>query len=130
MTQLAIERSTPSKSGKSMIISAGGKTYYSKPEQNIPVGATIEAEISTSDYQGKEMLWINKYRIISQGTTVQRETPAVSQLTQPPWWMPFVSNTVAHAIQAGRIEGPAQIEAWASAAKTAAITLLKDEQEF
>lgn len=36
------------------------------------------------------------------------------------WYMPFVSNTVAHAIAAGRIEGPQDIKQWAAAAKQAA----------
>lgn len=36
------------------------------------------------------------------------------------WWMPFVSNTVAHAIQAGHITGPGEIGTWAKAAKLAA----------
>jgi hypothetical protein len=36
------------------------------------------------------------------------------------WWMPFVSNTVAHAIQVGEIKEPAHIKVWAAAAKRAA----------
>ena len=36
------------------------------------------------------------------------------------WYMPFVSNTVAHAIEAELITKPADIEVWARAAKQAA----------
>jgi hypothetical protein len=39
------------------------------------------------------------------------------------WWMPFVSNTVAHAIQAGHIKGPGEIRTWAASAKLAAESL-------
>jgi hypothetical protein len=39
------------------------------------------------------------------------------------WYMPFVSNTVAHAIAAGRIDDPEQIKLWAAAAKQAAVEL-------
>lgn len=42
------------------------------------------------------------------------------------WWMPFVSNVTAHAIQAGKIENPGQIKAWAFAAKQAAESIAKD----
>ena len=40
--------------------------------------------------------------------------------TVAPWWMPFASNTVAHAIAAGLIKEPQDIRAWLIAAKTAA----------
>lgn len=41
------------------------------------------------------------------------------------WWMPFVSNTVAHAIQAGLIKGPGEISTWARAARNVAEDLPK-----
>jgi len=40
--------------------------------------------------------------------------------------MPFVSNTVAHAIAAGLIQTPQQIEQWAMAARVAAQKLETD----
>ena len=36
-----------------------------------------------------------------------------------PVWLPFASNTVAHAISAGLCQTPAAVEAWARAAKDA-----------
>ena len=41
-----------------------------------------------------------------------------------PVWANFVSNQVAHAIAAGRIDDPEQIKVWAAAAKTAFMELL------
>lgn len=40
------------------------------------------------------------------------------------WFMPFVSNTVAHALTAGVLTDPTQIKAWAAAAKQAAEELV------
>lgn len=33
------------------------------------------------------------------------------------WWLPFVSNQVAHAIAAGKIQNPNDMNTWAKAAK-------------
>ncbi len=41
-----------------------------------------------------------------------------------PVWANFVSNQVAHAIAAGRIDDPEQIKVWAAAAKAAFMELL------
>ncbi len=39
------------------------------------------------------------------------------------FWLPFVSNTVAHAIAAGLVKEPFALKAWAAAAKQAAMEL-------
>ncbi len=62
MTTISIESVTTSKSGKSLVISGNGKTYYAKLDSGLlgKQGSTIEAETEASDYQGKTMVWINK----------------------------------------------------------------------
>ena len=48
------------------------------------------------------------------GAPITGPTPAVAAP-----WLPFASNTVAHAIQAGIITAPNMVEAWTRAAKEA-----------
>jgi hypothetical protein len=48
------------------------------------------------------------------------QQPGPSGPTGDRWYMPFVSNTVAHALTAGLIRDPADVTKWANAAKDAA----------
>jgi len=103
-------------SGKSYRVQLGEEWYGAKLDSGIEAaeGKEIEAEIETTDKFGK---WIKKWSVVAGSSK-----PAGGNGSQPfaPWFMPFVSNTVAHAIAAGKITGPAEIQAWASAAKAAA----------
>ena len=53
--------------------------------------------------------------------------PAASDGGSAPWFMPFVSNTVANAISVSRIEAPSDILAWARAARDAALLLTEKD---
>ena len=128
MTILKIEQATLSKSGKSYNVKVGDKWYLAKTDSNITtaVGKTIEAEVSESEYNGKTMYWINEWALVAGQAAAA--PPAVSY--GAPWWMPFVSNTVAHAISAGLIKTPEDIKAWAAAAADTAITVDSDSKAF
>lgn len=112
--QLHVENVTPAKTGKSLRIKANGEWYGAKKDSGITQGTTIEAEVSDGDY-GK---WIDKWKAVSNGAT---STPV--QHSGTPAWGNFVSNQVAHAIQAGLITTPDQIKVWAAAAKQAYVEL-------
>lgn len=111
---------------KSIVLKAGGKEYFAKKDSGISQGMTIEAETEDSDYNGKHYCWVKKWKQVQQtAATPSPQTGAGSGLVSggsggATWWMPFVSNTVAHAIQAGIIQNPQQIDAWAVAARLAA----------
>ena len=87
-------------------------------------GHRYDCSVSEREYQGRTYLNIESQKDI---------TPAGGNGAGggDRFWLPFVSNTVAHAIAAGKIEGPADIQAWAAAAKAAALALdAKPDAEF
>lgn len=59
--------------------------------------------------------------IVGMNSAPQQSSGAApSGPTGDRWYMPFVSNTVAHALTAGLIKEPADVTRWANAAKDAA----------
>ena len=132
MQVLTVENVSPSKSGKALRVKAGGNWYGAKKDSGITAGATIEAEVEDGEFG----LWINKWKPANgsaapqgsasesaaagtsrgptQGQSKDREHAAAA-----PVWGNFVSNQVAHAIQAGLITDPTHIKVWAAAAKQA-----------
>lgn len=123
---LHIDAARPTKSGKSLGIKAGGKDYLAKVDSGLSAGMQIEAEVEVSEYDGKSFTWIRKWKALAAPAGAAPANPGrlLQQPVNAPWWMPFVSNTVAHAIQAGKIEDFNQIAGWAQAAKAAAEALL------
>ena len=122
MQVLTVESVGPSKSGKALRVKAGGNWYGAKKDSGITAGATIEAEVEDGEFG----LWINKWKPANgsaapQAGATNTERPGVA--TQPagaaPVWLPFASNTVAHAINGGLITSPEQVKLWAAAAKQA-----------
>lgn len=114
-----IEQVTLAKTGKSYRVKLGNEWVGAKKDSGIDMsftGKTIEAEISDGDY-GK---WIEKWKIATAAQTVAATISADGINLA---YLPFVSNCVAHAIQSGQCEGPANIAAWANAAYTAASNL-------
>jgi len=113
--KLHIESAAPTKTGKSLIVKAGGKDYFAKKDSGIQSGMTIEADIEESEYNGKTNFWIKAWKPTEAQADTQQPTG-----TNGVNWMPFASNTVAHAITAGLIKSPDEIKAWVFAAKEAA----------
>ena len=60
----------------------------------------------------------------SQTAAAPQTAPVTSQ-RDPTIYLPFVSNTVAHAIQAGLVKSPADIQGWATLAFEAAKVLVE-----
>ena len=72
---------------KSLAVTADGKEYLAKKDSGITAGMNIEAQIETSEYNGKTYHWIKKWKAsngsaapqASGAETVRREaTPAVA----------------------------------------------------
>lgn len=79
-------------------------------------GQTYEVEVEEQDWGGKTV-WVVK----NVGGGQAPAAPAGNgHASGDKWFMPFVSNTVAHAIAAGQITDPSHIKLWAAAAKQAA----------
>lgn len=115
---LQIESLKPT--AKSLVLKAGGKEYFAKKDSGITAGMTIEAETESSEYNGKTYIWVKKWTPAQQADTTPSRAGTANTSNVTPWWMPFVSNVCAHAIAAGVIQAPNQIEAWAIAARNAA----------
>ena len=101
---------------KSLAVTAGGKEYLAKKDSGISSGMTIEAEVEDSEYNGKTYHWIKKYRSVNGS---QQTAPIPSPSSNGTAWLPFASNTVAHAISSGLIKEPSDVKQWAAAAKQA-----------
>lgn len=117
--QLTVESVGPSKSGKALRVKANGAWYGAKKDSGITVGQTIDAEVSNGDFGA----WIDRWKPVNGSAAPDavgssRASPAAAQASAPVW-LPFASNTVAHAIQAGIITAPNMVEAWTRAAKEA-----------
>lgn len=123
-----------SKTGKSWRVSLGGKWYGAYKDSGILDALQKSIYVITGTLE-KGGPWIMKWKVADQ-TTALAAPPSTPQRALPgfqpgpnvaPWWMPFVSNTVAHAIQAGAIKEPAHIGKWAKAAADTAVALVASE---
>lgn len=121
--QMTVESVKATSTGKSLVVKAGGKDYFAKTTSGLMTmaGHTIEAETKDSVFNGKTNTWIEKWAPVQAATqTPPAGTNAAAFVAATPApWLPFASNTVAHAISNGLITAPAQIEAWTRAAKEA-----------
>jgi hypothetical protein len=129
MMQLTIESIKTNPSGKSCMVKAGGQDYFAKPNIGLSVGMVIDAETEVSEYNGKQNVWIKKYKAVNGSAAPQESAKPLGAVGTPspagaaPVWANFVSNQVAHAIQAGLITDPSHIKVWAAAAKQAFMEL-------
>lgn len=125
--QLTIENVKTNPSGKSLAVTAGGKNYLAKTGCGLQAGMTIDAELKESFFNGKSNIWIEQYKRVNGSAAPQApaatgggsEANARQPAGAAPVWLPFASNTVAHAINAGIITAPNHIEAWTRAVKEA-----------
>jgi hypothetical protein len=120
-----IEAVTKSKSGKALRVKfSGNDTWYgARLDANLEgaKGKSIEAEVEVDEQYGPQI----KKWAFAQGDAAP-SSPAnggKDHGSSDKWFMPFVSNTVAHAISSGQITEPSQIGMWAKAAKAAASEL-------
>ena len=129
-----VEEVMPAKSGKSLRVKLGGTWYGANLDSGLngAKGQMIEAEIQTSDKFGP---WIKGWRpsaapqVPSQAAPLTAPAAAAPRYAgEPgdniqPWYMPFVSNTVAHAIAAGHCKAPEMIDQWALKAAQVAVAV-------
>jgi hypothetical protein len=127
------------RSEKSYGVEIDGRSYYAKKDSGIhvvPIGSLLQCETSTSEYKGKTNHWIDSFTVLgspaasvsapasatvaeSGGTAAPQAPRAHSGSGYQEWHgipMPFVSNIVASAIQAGQIKEPSDMVKWVTCA--------------
>lgn len=113
---MKVEQVTTSKSGKALRVKAGGTWYGAKKDSGITAGMEIDAIIEDGNYGP----WIAKYKVT---TAAPAQAPATAPVNGGDHHgltgdeLRFVSNIVGTAIQAGKLTDPAEISAWAKAAR-------------
>jgi hypothetical protein len=154
MIKIDIEKVLPPKPGKvqGYVVTMQGATYGFFPDKISPMPGPAEVEVVSRHYQGKEYWNITSIKQNAPAVPVptrggagsgggssgnstivippnQAVTGIINRTAEAaPWWMPFVSNTVAHAIQAGCITDPSMVLDWARAAKESALALGEKEE--
>ncbi len=127
--QITVDYVNPPKEGKrNGSVKAGSTLYsYNPAEITFAKGCTYEVEAVQSE-QNPKLYFVNKAKPVNgaqspmPGLTPERYAgPTTPQSDR--FWLPFVSNTVAHALSSGLIKEPYQVKTWAAAAKQAALEL-------
>lgn len=122
-----VESVRNSSSGKSWRVKIAGKEYGANFDTKLDqaVGKGIDFEWD----DGKFGLWIKSWDFDRSGAVPAPQAPVA-----PPsqssghsngdrFYLPFVSNTCAHAIAAGVIKTPQDLNQWARAAHDVAVAL-------
>ena len=123
-----LEQLTKSKSGKAWRVMIDGRWFGAKFDSkidSIPIGGRVDFLYDTDPKYGD---WITTWGPDTSPPPTQAPVapPRQSSGHNEPkdrYWLPFVSNQVAHAIAAGRIQEPGQMLPWAKAAYTAVTNL-------
>lgn len=128
MTMLTVESVKLTQTQKAYSVkSATGKYYVAGKDigiEQVQPGSTIDAVIGS--FQGKDGKTISTIDGFSLAEP-QKQPVANPGLPASPangdrWWVPFVSNQCAHAIQCGLIKELGDLSQWARAAKLAIIS--------
>jgi len=119
-----VEQLTKSKTGKSWRVLISGTWYGANFDSKIDsqLGKIVDFEFD----DGKYGPWLETW-----GPDLTPSAPVPQAATVPTgqssgadrFYMPFVSNVVAHGIAAGVIKTPADINQWAKAAHDVAVAL-------
>lgn len=124
-----IDEVTLTKSQKALRVRIGNQWYGAFLDSGLlelPKGTLIEVDITTDEKFGPQ---IRKWaKCVDQGAVAPHEPEKPNPSTGtgdniPPWYMPFVSNLCAHAIQAGLIKDPRDLNQWALKAAQVAVAV-------
>jgi hypothetical protein len=140
--KIDITKVNPPGAGKKLgtVLTSEGRIYGFWPDKVHPMIGPAEVTTASRDFQGQLYWTIVTYKPSEPSETrviAVREVSTPSQLSprfetrneSAPWWMAFVSNTVAHAIEAGLIKLPNDMIGWAIAAKETAANLANPQED-
>ena len=113
-----------SKSGKAFRVTLNGKVYnaFLDSKLDTAVGKVIDCQITPDKGFGEGIgQWAYSQAPAQPSPAnspvgVENRATVATGPAGDRFWLPFCSNQVAHAIQAGLIKEPSQIGAWAKAA--------------
>ena len=124
-----VETVSKSQSGKSWRVKIGPKFYGANFDSKIDAALGRQIDFDADD--GKFGPWVKTWAYINVGAEAAEPVEAPSQpITREPvlptkvadrWWANFMSNCVGQAIASKTITEYQQIEAWALAARRAAL---------
>tara|TARA_Y100000401_G_C8307847_1_gene217967 strand:- start:331 stop:774 length:444 start_codon:yes stop_codon:yes gene_type:complete len=108
-------------SGKSLKITFEGvhgeesTVFAKKPNLGLMemVGQTVQYSVYDSEFQGRTNQWIETFKTTAPSVNQVNSAPQTSpNKINPASYMPFVSNGIAHAIQAGLIKNIGDVGVW------------------
>ena len=115
-----VEQINKSKTGKSWRVFIGNEWYGAKFDSKLDqaTGKAIDFTIESDPKFGN---WIKDwdYDREPQPAASPAKAQTLANGKSDRWWINFTSNIVAHAIAAGLIKEPIQLQAWAKAARNA-----------
>ena len=119
MTTITVAFANPAREGSKWASVKVGDRYYSYDKNKLTLykGKTYDIEFTSREDQDKGKTY---YTITA---AKEKASGDAADGGGDRWYMPFISNTVAHAIAANLITGPEHIGLWAKAAKQAAMEL-------
>lgn len=146
-----VEKVEQSKTGKTLIVYLSGTKYLASLDSglNAARGQWIEAEIKPNK-DPQFPAWVGKWTFsqlaapqvpptvghspqppAAAASYDERNPPPERYYAEPsdntqPWWSPFMSNMCAHAIQAGYIKAPEQLNQWALKAAQVAVAVKEE----
>ncbi len=122
--QVTVKYVNPPKAGKTLWTiktQDDNLIFFDSKKFHFDQGGSYDITTMDQEWQGKKYSHVESVGAAKMtGDSVRGNSTASSG---DRWYMPFVSNTVAHAIAAGYIKEPIDIGAWAEGAKMAATVL-------
>ena len=132
-----VEEVTKTKSGKGLRVKLSGTWYNAFLDSGLDqqVGKMIEAEIRTHEKFGAGVhAWVP---VAAPQVSPPSGSPASPAAAAPryagepgdniqPWYSPFMSNVVAHAIEKGLISKPEELNEWALKAAQVAVAVKEE----
>ena len=116
-----VDSVTRSKSGKTWRVKIGDTFYGANFDTKLDgaIGKNIDFKFNDGDFGP----WIESWGYDTAVPAPAPSSASASHLNGDRFYMPFVSNTVAHGIAAGLIKNPADLNVWARAAHDVAVAL-------
>lgn len=123
VTVASIHPPKPGGKRSSIKTSTGAYIGFDAERLSFDAGKTYDIDVKEHEFQGKTYQTATRINTAVSAASSNVGPAPGSYAALDRWYMPFVSNTVAHAIASGYIKDASQILIWARAAKVAAMRI-------